>query len=351
MVFIYALFVGLFYSQLKRINTPMKVNEIICEVWYNPLTWGKSAAASDPAATAKAAKDALAAYKKVPGADAELIKVYQSIVNDGNAAARAAAQTSLLQKIGNWSWVLRVLGSLAICVELYYNLDQAEKHYMTGKTNPEQFEKARKAFIGLWTVQFFTPWFIHMIANSRLVLLLARVVLSVLTLGSGVLTGPAAIAGLVVEQAVFTALQAFMMTKTFENWMATNFFGALVAVGTVPDESWNLLRKYLSEIPVINTFMQNKGDTYYDSEKKIKQQKNPAAAAKDKQADLQNALSVASSAKNSVVINGIDVTDAQGYLNDYAYMDPKVQYAIKYTPNDPNVKKLASIPRKPGSIY
>lgn len=341
----------------------MKIYDIIApqpqlnEFSLNPTTWFGGSEVKDAAkagANAKAAKAGLDAAKKVPGASKDMIAAFEAITNDANTAARAASRASMLAKIGRWSIALKLLSSIEVCFELWYHLDQLEKLYFKGKENggldQNQFAEKRKAFIGLWEIQFFVPWFASMLLNSKWVLTIGRILLGILTLGTGIIDGPAAIAGIVIEGAAFLALQQFLASKWFEQWLVDHWFSELVSLGTIPDESWNILRKYISEIPVLNTFMKNKGMTYYDSEREEKKKVNPAGVAAD---DL-SAVSTYDDPrknKNAVIINGINIVQPDGTLDDYALMRPGVQTFIKLNPQDPAVLKIPSIPRGANSIY
>jgi len=334
----------------------MKVYEIINEEWYNPLSWfpSHSNATANVAKTQISAamsnddlKRAMSGEIKVPGmSQKEVEALYKSIAYDGNKAARAAAWEKRAVNLGNIAWVLKLLGVVTVCAELCYNLDQAEEAYIKGQLKTkEQFQTARQAFIGQWMIRFFTPWLSSMLLRSKWVLGISRFILGLLTLGTGVLDGPAALVGIVAEQAVFIAISEFLQSKMFEQWCGENV--ALLAVmGYWPDTAWDNLRKYLSEIPVLNTFMKNKGQGYYDSEKENRKKVNPEADAEEASIKAANAKS----AKNAVVIAGIRITDADGYIDDEAYLNPNVQYAIKNNPTDPNVQKAATLPRRPGSI-
>lgn len=340
----------------------MKVFEVITppqqiqldEVWYNPMTWfgtgDKASNAKQAASNAKALKAAQAAAAKVKGASPEVQKVLADIAKGATVQAKEAARTSLVAKIGNMAYILTILGAIAISVELYYNFSALEKKYNAGELNQQQYKEAHEAYWGLWVVQFMAPWLARTLGIAKLVTFLIRLIVGVMTLGVGFFSGGvaagAAISGIVVEQAVFTAIQGFMMTKTFENWMAEHMFKPLVMLGSIPDESWNILRGYLSKLPGLNKIMSNPGSDFYTDKEKEKERINPAAAARDRQ-DAQNAENDSVfTDKNAIVINRTRVTDKDGNLDPNIMARPGIQAYISVNPNDPAVKKALALQSK-----
>ena len=338
--------------KIYEVITPAEQN--LFEVWYNPLTWGGSGDAGAIATQAKTNAAALQAAKDAAGkfknASPAVQKALAAISQGATAEAKAASQTALLQKVGNFGYALRILGAIAISVELYYNWDQLEKKYNAGDLNRSQYKEAHEAYFGLWVIQFMAPWLARMLGIAKLLTFLVRIIVGVLTLGSSALTGGAtfyaSIVGIAIEQAIFTGIQAFMMTKTFENWMAYHFFSTLVTIGTIPDESWNILRGYLTKIPGVDKLVKNPGDDFYTSQAKNKKEINPAAAARDEEDAKKQTFMNPASAPNAIMINGVRVTDAKGNLDDYAMMRPFVTNYIELHPEDPNVQKVLALQKK-----
>jgi len=336
----------------------MKVNEVIIpkeqdlfEVWYNPLSWGGAgalgSAAKQKSTDAAALKAASNAASKFKGASPAVQKALAAISAGATEEAKAASKVALSAKVGNMMHLLTVLGAVAITIELYFNWDAIEKKYNDGELNKAQYKEAHEAYFGLWVIQFMAPWLARILGIAKILTFLVRVIVGVLTLGSSALTGGAtffaAIAGLTIEQAIFSGIQAFMMTKTFETWMAQHFFTTLVTIGSIPDESWNILRGYLTKIPGIDKLVKNSGDDFYTSQAKNKQEINPAAAAKDDADDAVAVRSNSLSAPNAININGVRVTDAKGNLDDYAMMRPFVKNYIELHPEDPEVQKVIAL--------
>jgi len=339
----------------------MKVYEVISkdpqldEFSLNPMNWfgaGNAGAAAKQASYDDGAVKNLAAIakKQFPNLSPAAGKALADITSGTAKASKAASQEAFAMKVGNISYVLRVLGAFAISYKLYSNFSILEDKYNAGELNAEQYKEAHEAYWGLWVIQFMGPWLATTLGTAKLVAFLIRLILAVLTLGVTVFTGggaaAATITGLVVEQAVFTALQAFLMSKTFEQWMSYHFFKTLVTIGSVPDASWNILRQYLSEIPVINAFFKDKGVDFYTAAKKEKQRINPAAAADDEKATQARNLAPLDSDKNAIMINGIRVTDKDGNLDDYAMMRPFVKNYLELHPEDPNVQKVLALQSK-----
>lgn len=346
---------GIFISSVITNKYIMKVQEIINEEWsLDPRKWGRDPALADTAKQTKANAAALTAAQRaaasVKGASPEVQKALASIAKGANETAVAASREALSAKVGNWTYFLKVMGAMAITAQLYYNFDQLEKKYNTGELNKAQYKEAHEAYFGLWVIQFMVPWLVSILPIAKLMTFFVRVIVGILTLGSAAITGGAtfwaAIVGITIEQAIFSGIQAFMMTPTFEKWVAQNFFKPLVFLGSIPDESWNILRGYLSDIPGINKLVKNPGDDFYTSQAKNKKAVNPTAAAKDEE-DEKGSFGGPMKAPNGIMINGIRVTNEKGQLDDYAMMRPFVINYMKLHPEDPEVQKVIALQKKP----
>jgi len=342
---------GIFNSSVVTNKYIMKVHEIISEEWsLDPRKWGSDPALASTAKQAKANAAALTAAQKaassVSGASPSVQKALAAIAKGANETAIAASREALSAKVGNWSHFLTVMGAIAITAQLYYNFDQIEKRYNAGELNRAEYKEAHEAYFGLWVIQFMVPWLVRVLGVAKLLTFFVRVVVGILTLGSTALTGGAtfwaAIVGITIEQAIFSGIQAFMMTPTFEKWVAQHFFKPLVVIGTIPDESWNILRGLLSSIPGIDKLVKNPGDDFYTSQQKNKKQINPAADAADDAAE-KGSYGGAMTAPNGIMINGVRVTNEKGQLDDYAMMRPFVTSYMKSHPEDPEVQKVLAL--------
>jgi hypothetical protein len=283
--------------------------------------------------------------------DPNWIKWIQSEGKRNEKTLKAAKQAEFVKKVGRWAWFLRAIAAFAATFELYYTLSVLEKDYMDGKLNQYQYQKAREIYWGFWEVTMLVPVIASLARTATLVRWILLAFTFILTLGwsaaTGFMAAPAAIAGIAVEASLITAVQAFLMTDQFRNWLSNSFIGPLVLeAGTITDDTWNQLRKIMSEIPGFNKFMDNVGKTFYDSQATTKAKVNLNAAAKD--AELAKKFDTAISpnlAPNAVVINGVRVTDTDGFKNPYAVMDLRVQNYIKDHPEA--AKQIDSLPIKP----
>jgi hypothetical protein len=330
--------------KIYEVITPVEEN--LFEVWYNPLSWGGAGDAGAVAKQTKANAAALQAAKDAAGkfkdASPAVQKILANISANATAEAKAASRVALSAKLGTMMHLLTLLGAVAITIELYFNWDAIEKQYNAGDLNKAQYKEAHEAYFGLWVIQFMVPWLARVLGIAKILTFLVRVIVGVLTLGSSALTGGAtffaSIAGLAIEQAIFTGIQAFMMTKTFETWMAQHFFATLVTIGTIPDESWNILRGYLTKIPGVDKLVKNPGDDFYTSQDK---NRPDDVRARDTSDDVHRFKD-----DNSIVINGVVVADGKGNIDDYALMGPFVKNYIDLHPQDPAVQKLKALQKK-----
>ena len=327
----------------------MKVTEVISETWYNPMSWGTDDATLQ-SLHAKAAQFT-AAGKPAPAA---LTKQIGSMSTARNAAALTVKATEadaalIAKRMGNMATVAKLLGYFYITVDLYANLNAIEKDYNEGKINSAKYKEAHEAYVGLWVVQALVPWLAKTLRIGRMVNILVRVVLAIATLGGTVASGgalaPAAISGIVVEQAVFTAIQAFLASKMFENW-AKDYMFAFATIGYIPDELYNQLRGLLSKIPGVNKIMKNPGDTFYQSQEKERNRINPEAGAKDKSSQDPTFAANIKDDPKAIVIAGQRVDDGKGGINPQQAAGPQVQAAIQLHPDDPMVQKYLRLAGK-----
>jgi hypothetical protein len=172
------------------------------------------------------------------------------------------------------------------------------------------------------------------------------VVFAIGSLGATAATGgalaPAALASMAVEQAAFSAIQIFLTSDTFKNW-AKDYMTAFATIGYVPDELFNQLRKYVSDLPGMSKIMKNSGKTFYQSQDL---NRSPEVRAKDKSAVDDNAYSAMSSIKDdpdAVIIAGQRVDDGKGGVNRLIAAGPQVQAALQLHPDDPMVQKFKKL--------
>jgi len=345
--------------KVYEIITPQPLNEFALKD-LNPFNWGKGDEKTDTAA--KAAGRSAATGVAVGGALAGIgtaAMAWESFGKDkspAGMAARKASKAEWVKHLGNWAAILKMLQAFEILAETKYRLYVLEQRYLKGELNKQQFADYQKAFLGLAQVQFFAPWLVEILGNMAIVRFIAKLIFGVLTLGAGFFTGGvAAVVGIGLQIAVFSALQQFLRSHAFETWMFNNLLTPLILAGTIPYESWSLLRKYvLSEVPILNKYIDsggNPGMGYADAMAAKKKEVNPKAAEEDEKVTDFGKLNKSNSNANAVVINGTNIVNSDGKLNDYAFMKSSVQNYISLYPDDPEVKKIPSIPRAANSIY
>jgi hypothetical protein len=336
--------------KVYEIITPQPLNEFS----LNPSNWfgAKDTAkkAKQAAYDATAVKDLVAiAKQKYPNLSPAAGKAMAGISAGVVKISKEKAAVLLADKIGNWSYAFKILGVTAISVNLYYNFVNLEDKSRGGELTASQYKEAHEFYWGMWVIQFFAPWLAQALGTAKIVNFLIRLIVGILTLGFSVGTAGvgifATISALAIEQAVFTAFQAFLMSKTFESWMAQDFIRPIiVGAGKVPDASWNALRAELSTWPGLDKIFKGKGKDFYQA---AADQAPNAKPDTGKFGKLNNP----NAAANAVVIDGTNIVGPDGKLDDFSFMKPSVQIYIKHNPNDPEVKKIPSIPRAADSIY
>ena len=336
--------------KVYEIITPQALNEFS----LNPSNWfgagDKTKIAKQATYDATALKDLAAiAKEKYPQLSPAAGKAMVRISTGAVRISKEKAAISLAEKIGNWSYFFKILGATAITVNLYYNFSNIEDQYRGGELTASQYKELHEFYWGMWVIQYFAPWLAQVLGIAKLVSFLIRFIVGVLTLGFSVGTAGvgifATITALVVQEAVFNALRGFLMGKTFESWMAQDFIRPIiVGIGTVPDASWNILRAELSKLPGMDKIFKGKGKDFYQA---AADQAPNAKPDTGKFGKLNNPNNRA----DAVVIDGTNIVGPDGNLNDYSFMKPSVQIYIKHNPNDPEVKKISSIPRAADSIY
>jgi hypothetical protein len=346
-------FWSIFYLFLiiGKYNT-MKVTEIITEFtsWNDVQDARLKAKAAAGAVKLSEAdiKKALQGKIEPPKGmtQADLVKQFKiyssknkSLANDAKWFSRATTATF-------GGFLIKIMGAAYVTNILRLNLESAEQDYFN-KLSPEDYQRLRQAFIGEWMVQIFIPFLASAVLTSKWVLGVSRLLIGILTLGTGIFAGPMALAGIVIEQAAFTGLQYFLQSDTFRNWAAEHL-AIFTILGYFPERAWNELRGFISKyVPG----MDNPGMTADENEAEKKKKANPAAAASDEaeKKSAKDAMDVID--KKSVFVKGSRVTDAEGNLDPIAFVSQPVQWAIQNTPNDPNVKKMLALPRVPGGNY
>jgi len=310
----------------------MKVYEIILEdqpldeFSLNPMNWFKS---STPAAGSAASKTAIAQLEK----DAARLGL--------SVSGRETAKTTWLAKVGKWGALktfIYAVGFVAIAVELNYYLDVVNARYKKNEINSDQWKQQRDYYIGIWMVEMLVPFVISFLQKAKFITFFATAITAFATVSSGGVLIPV-LAGLLAtfgsEALLFAGIEAFLHSDMAQDYMV-KWFKELAMIGKIGDDLWQELYTLV---------------TGKNFDKVKKQELNPAAAEKDKDDAEKQKMLQAKAEKNAVYINGVNVTDSEGYLDDTAVMRDPVQYAIRFHPEDPNVQKLASLPRRPGALH
>jgi hypothetical protein len=159
-------------------------------------------------------------------------------------AARKADATAIYKKragaIGN---VLDVLGIGALLIDALIKLRAAEELYTTGQISEERYHDAREWYLGMFEVQLLIPAIVSKMRIAKVVGFIARMVVSLVTLGGSVfgVTAPAALAALAAEQVFFTWLQWFLTTDTATQWLSKYFAMPIMTGGKILDGAWDAL--------------------------------------------------------------------------------------------------------------
>jgi hypothetical protein len=235
----------------------MKITELLApqlnEAWYDPRTWsGASAPKSSTGGTLAATPTGTVhkASKSNPNAakDANNAKLFDWIDRwidaKKDAAARKASATEVYAKrAGAIGKILDLLGIGALIVTALVKLRAVEELYTTGQISEERYHDAREWYLGMFEVQLLIPAIVSKMRIAKIVGFVARLIVSLITLGGSVfgVTAPAALAALVAEQAFFTWLQWFLTTDTATKWLSQYFAMPIMTGGKLLDGAWDAL--------------------------------------------------------------------------------------------------------------
>jgi hypothetical protein len=292
----------------------MKVEEIISEVWYNPMSWGKTAAPAAKQATATLTGDA-----------AKLARITAWAKKNGmETALQAKAKQSFLSKVGSFRTLFFLIGYAEIGISLWYNLHTVEAMYEAGEIKQAELERWRDWWIGYWGIIAVMPFVAKILSRTKILTMIVTAIAGLITGGFA----PAAFAAVALSvgssSLIFAGITSFMETPMAQNWLANHFFRSITMVGHIADEGWDILRKAIT------------GKGYYEKEEEIQKQKNPDAWANDNtKRSGGGADGNPNSGPNAVIVGGVRITDKDGYLRPDARVNPNVQLAVKYgTPEE-----------------
>ena len=247
----------------------MKIYDIISEATpgagpqYSAGAAARRAAANAPSTTAPAAsapsmpKDVTkiagkSGLAKTGGVWNKWDRFQKAIdINKARKATRVAASVGKWKvRLGPWFTVLRILGVATAATELVTNVYTAEEMFADGElTSEKQLRDYRQFLWGVFLAQILIP---NIVRYQRVVVVitwLARFLVTAITGAGTIITSPtgagaaAGVSALVAEQVFFTALQAWLQMPSTVQWMADHIFQPLIWIGTIPENTWNLLAK------------------------------------------------------------------------------------------------------------
>lgn len=204
----------------------------------------------------------------------DVIKKHHEIWKTGNTAAAEAMEKSFWAKLGTGTGTLfKLLGWGTAIADLYIDLAGLEELYNDKELTREEYEAEREFAFGVFEVQIIAPTVIRMVANSRIVLMLARLIKNIV-LGAGAVAGvatggvvsAASIAAMVATEAGILAFQMWLGSDQGKDALGKAFGGIIRKGGYVGEGLWNKLLEQFSNSP------------FYDAaEKKQKEFQNKKA--------------------------------------------------------------------------
>ena len=326
----------------------MKVQEVISEVWYNPMTWGKSEQPAKPVAKSMQAyvnaeskvtpKQMAAALKNIKKDPAAYLKIIDTRIHSGDFAKDIAkARGNTISRMGGVWWNALKLAGLAVATyELIDHLAAVDADYMAGQNkegyefNEQDYKDWRKFYIGLWEAQVALPAIVKLVKMAANLFYITRAIVAIIGTMGSVATFGGALFGFISTELLVQAIQAWLMTPSGQEWAVKNLWGPLVLAGEIGEDAWLILYKGATGVSKaiksgdINDI--TKGDNFY-ADKKAERGKDPRLAARD--ADLGDQGDV-TTGKNAVIVGGTRITDQDGKLLPGIETAPRVKYALQY---------------------
>jgi hypothetical protein len=336
----------------------MKVTEIISEVWYNPMTWGKPTA-TDADKVAKAVekvspKEAAAALKNIKKDPAAYLKVINKRIAAGEFAKDIElAKNSGISRMGGVWWnALKLAGLAAATYELWAHLAVVDAAYMAGQRgvnnpdktglatnmpgdasmefNEQDYKDWRRFYIGMWEAQVALPAIVSLIKAVSKLFFITRAIVAVLAGLGSIATLGGSLLGFATTELLTQAIQMWLISPAGQEWLLKNMWGPLVLAGEVGEDAWLILYKGVSGVKkaVASGDVSDiaKGNNFY-ADKKADRAKNPELAKRDA---AMGDMDDVNTGKNAVVVGGVRITDAEGYLLPGIETAPSVKYAITY---------------------
>lgn len=220
--------------------------------------------------------------------------------------------------------VLWMLGLTAACYELWDDLGAAEEMYTAGEIDEEQLRDFRKFYSGVFIAQLVVPAVAKALVTSRYVTWIARTLIRIIEVGTGVLTAGTSLVAMVATEAFFTWFTVWLGSTAAKDWLAQHVLGPLILVGSIPESAWSMLTDYYEKV-----------------DKKRVAKGNPSGKTDPAANDM---LGNVNPKVEPVMIGGVRVTDSDGYLLPMVASGPAVQAALA---NPAEAKKFAAIPKRP----
>jgi hypothetical protein len=293
----------------------MKIHEIISESQQRPT----------PLVLNESASNVKAAVMAHPKVGATMRKILQWRRMKNKASGIWAAKWSA--KIGKpLMGILWLLGLTAACYDLWDNLGDAEEMYTEGEIDETQLRDFRQFYTGLFMTQMVVPAVAKALVTSRYVTWIARTLIRIIEMGTGVVTAGTSLVAMVATEAFFAWFTWWLGTQTAKDWLAQHVLEPLIFAGSIPESAWSALTGYYDKVDA----------------KRVAKGK-PSGKADPDSKDLIGSIKPK---VEPVMIGGVRVTDSDGYLLPMVASGPAVQAALS---NPAEAKKLAAIPKRPDS--
>lgn len=180
----------------------------------------------------------------------DIVKKHHEIWKTGNTAAAQAMEKSFWAKLGTSTGTLfKLLGLGASIADLYIDLAGLEDLYNNKELTKEEYEAEREFAFGVFEAQIIVPMIVRFVANSRIVIMLVRLIKNVV-LGAGAVAGvatggvvsAASIAAMVATEAGITAFQMWLGSDQGKDVLAKSVFMPIIKGGGYVGEGlWNKL--------------------------------------------------------------------------------------------------------------
>lgn len=204
----------------------------------------------------------------------DIIKKHHEIWKTGNTAAAQAMEKSFWAKLGTSTGTLfKWLGLGAPIADLYIDLAGLEDLYNNKELTKEDYEAEREFAFGIFEAQMIAPAVIRFVANSRIVLMLVRLIKNIV-LGAGAVAGvatggvvsAASIATMVATEAGILGFQLWLGSDQGKDFLGKEIGGIVRGFGYVGEGIWNKMLYAFSN-----------SSFYKDAEKKQGQFQNKKA--------------------------------------------------------------------------